>query len=301
MKKKGKENIANILALTPIQQGMLYHYLKEPASGLYFEQLTLKLSGRVDKEHFEKAWKTVIQTNEMLRTQFRWKKLKEPVGVILKQHQIEPQYYNFPDKPPAGERQDAWLEEIKAIDRKEGFDLQEIPFRITLCKHDTNRHTLIISNHHILYDGWSTGIILKEFFTAYNTLSKGKAPEPITKTPFKDFIKWHLDRDQNKEKEFWKNYLSGFENQRQLSIKKKKNREEVTITETYSSRFEDSLAKETEMLAEKYKLTPASLLYGAWGLLLQRYNNNEDVVFGTTVSGRNAAVKGIEDMVGLFI
>ncbi|MCP4154621.1 MAG: hypothetical protein GY757_43255, partial [bacterium] len=336
MKKKDKKNIANIMALTPVQQGMLFLYLKEPADGLYFEQLTLELStlelstlerstlehsGRIEKELFEKAWNTVIQTNEMQRTFFRWEKIKNPVGVVLKQHHIKPRYYDSQDScskvcPPQGatplkkaipdpdqeqNRQKARLEEIKAKDRKEGFDLQEVPFRITLYKHEDRRYTMIISHHHILYDGWSNGIILKEFFTAYDLLSKGKTPEPIAKTKFKDFIKWQQDRDKNKEKEFWKNYLSGIDAQRELSIKGKKNREGVIITEAYGTKFEDTLTKEAEMFAEKHKLTPASLLYASWGLLMQRYNNNEDVIFGTTVSGRNAGVKGIEDMVGLFI
>ncbi|MCP4151900.1 MAG: AMP-binding protein, partial [bacterium] len=316
MKKSGKKNIANILALTPMQQGMLFHYLKEPTSGLYFEQLTLELStlelstlelstlelsGCVEKKLFEKAWNTVIQTNEMLRTQFRWEKIKNPVQVVLKQHHIKPRYYDSQEHHREQNRQTGWLEEIKTKDRKEGFDLQEVPFRVTLCKHETNRHTLIISNHHILYDGWSNGIILKEFLTAYDTLTKGKAPEPITKTQFKDFITWHQSRDKNKEKEYWKNYLSGLDTPGELSIKSKKNRPGVSIMETYGARFNDTLAKETEIFTEKYKITTAALLYAAWGLLLQRYNNNDDVIFGTTVSGRNAGIKGIEEMVGLFI
>ncbi|MCP4155148.1 MAG: amino acid adenylation domain-containing protein, partial [bacterium] len=336
MKKKTKENIADILALTPMQQGMLFHYFKEPTSALYFEQLTLELftlelftlelstlelstlelstlelstlelSGRVEKKLFEKAWNTVIQTNEMLRTVFRWEKIKNPVQVILKQHQIKPRYYNFPIKPEAADtaaqtEQKVTLEEVKTKDREEGFDLREVPFRITLYKHEKHRYTMIISHHHILYDGWSTGIILKEFFDAYDMLTKGKTPKPITKTQYKEFIEWHRKRDKNKEKEYWKNYLKGIEPQKELSIKRKKNRTEVTITATSETRIEDALTKKIQQYAEKHKLTPASLLYAAWGLLIQRYNNTEDVLFGTTVSGRNAGVKGIEEMAGLFI
>ncbi|MCP4150456.1 MAG: hypothetical protein GY757_22100, partial [bacterium] len=154
-------------------------------------------------------------------------------------------------------------------------------------------------NHHILYDGWSTGIILKEFFNAYDMLTKGKKPKPKTKTQFKEFIKQH--RNKNKEKEYWKNYLKGFDAQKELSIKRKKNRAAETITAHYETRIENTLTKEIEQFAEEQKLTAPSVLYGAWGLLMQRYNNTGDVIFGTTVSGRNAAVKEIEEMVGLFI
>ncbi|MCP4157138.1 MAG: hypothetical protein GY757_56020 [bacterium] len=334
MKQEDKKNIADILALTPMQQGMLFHYLKDPTSELYFEQLTLELStlelstlelstlelstlelsGKVDRKHFEKAWNTVIQTNEMLRTRFRWEKIKTPVQIVLKQHHIKPRYYNFPveqgtaapapqeaykEAPAALPEQEARLEEIKTKDRKEGFDLREVPFRITLYKNEEHRYTMIISHHHILYDGWSTGIILKEFFNAYDTLTKGKTLKPKTKTQFKDFITWH--RNKNKEKKYWKNYLKEFDAQKELSIKRKKNRVAAAITTNYETRLKDTLTKEIETFAEKYKLTPASVLYGAWGLLMQRYNNTEDAICGTTVSARNAGLKGIEETVGLCI
>ncbi|MCP4213725.1 MAG: AMP-binding protein, partial [bacterium] len=321
MKKLEKENVSNVLALTPMQEGILFHYLKEPGSALYFEQLCLELSGAVEKEIFEKAWNSVIQTNEMLRTLFRWEKINNPVQVILKQHSIKPRYYNFSnpyeahektsnergssallERPtPGRNRQAARPEKIKAEDGKEGFDLRDVPFRITLCKHTDRRYTMIISHHHILYDGWSNGIILKEFFRTYNDFAGGKKTAGPIKTPFETFIKWSLERDTKKEKEFWKHYLSGPGPQTEFALKGKKNKEADFITETYRTRLKNSLCKRADLLAGKHKITPAALLYGAWGLLLQRYNNSGDVIFGTTVSGRNAGVKGIEDMVGLFI
>ncbi|MCP4152097.1 MAG: AMP-binding protein, partial [bacterium] len=311
MKKNTKENIANILALTPTQEGMLFHYLKEPGSQLYFEQLTLELSGKVENTLFEKAWNTVIQTNEMLRTHFRWEKIKKPVQVIQKQHHIKPQYYKI---PAIGERQQKIrLEEIAANDRKEGFDLQQVPFRITLCrtlcrtlsptqsKHGESKYTLIISNHHILYDGWSTGIILKEFLKAYNGLARGNKIAMPIKTPFKDYIKWTQQKEIEKEQAFWKNYLNDIEPQAGLSIKRKKKRPQETVIKTRIARFDETLSKDVDTFVGQHKITPATVLYTAWGVLQQRYNNDEDVIFGTTVSGRNAGVKGIEEMVGLFI
>ncbi len=68
MGKLNPKRIENVLALTPLQEGILFHYLKNPGSDYYFEQLCLDISGEIDVRHFEKAWNMVIETNEMLRT-----------------------------------------------------------------------------------------------------------------------------------------------------------------------------------------------------------------------------------------
>ena len=95
LNKKGRKDIEDIIALTPTQEGMLFHYLKEPQSDAYFEQLCLVIRGDVDIKKFEEAWNHVIRTNEMLRTVFRWEKLEKPVQIILKEHQLQLNYYDF--------------------------------------------------------------------------------------------------------------------------------------------------------------------------------------------------------------
>ncbi|HLP57950.1 MAG TPA: condensation domain-containing protein, partial [Candidatus Deferrimicrobium sp.] len=82
MEKLDPNQIENIIALTSLQEGMLFHYLQVPQSQLYFEQLSLEISGEIDVSHFEKAWQVVIETNEMLRTVFRWEKVENPVQIV---------------------------------------------------------------------------------------------------------------------------------------------------------------------------------------------------------------------------
>jgi hypothetical protein len=72
------KDIEDIATLTPLQEGMLFHYLKDPENDHYFEQLSLEVSAKIDVEIFEKAWNAVIETNKMLRTSFRWEKLNKP-------------------------------------------------------------------------------------------------------------------------------------------------------------------------------------------------------------------------------
>jgi len=208
VEKLDPKSIENILALTPLQEGMLFHYLQAPRGGLYFEQLSLEISGTIDSALFEKAWNTVVRTNEMLRTVFRWEKMEKPSQIILKEHQCQLIFHDLSAKD--GDQRNAELDEIKTKDREDGFDLNRVPFRVILCKLDETQYEIIISNHHIIYDGWSTGIILKEFFSAYRRLSKGEVFTPPVKPGFKEFVKWLQRQDNAKEEKSWESYLKEF-------------------------------------------------------------------------------------------
>ena len=298
MKRLDRNRIENILALTPLQEGMLFHYLEDPHSQFYCEQLSLEISGTVDIQFFEKAWNVVIETNEMLRTVFRWEKLEKPSQIILKEHKCNVSFYDLAAKD-SGQKKTA-LEEMKDKDRREKFDLHQVPFRVTLCKLDETKYQMVVSNHHILYDGWSNGVILKEFFNTYHELCNGGLPLNIPAKPtFNEFIRWIQSQDKNRQEKFWREYLAGVETQTELPIKKRT--EETARTEDYSIILEEDIKGKLDVFVKNNRVTLAPVFYTAWGILLQKYCDSEDVIFGTTVSGRSAGIKGIEDMVGLFI
>ena len=300
MAQLNKKNIEDIFALASMQEGMLLHYLKNPHSEHYIEQLSLDISGKIEREIFEKTWNTVTRANEMLRTVFRWEKVENPIQLTLKEYRLKPVYYDFSDETVAdGE---TWLEGIKSKDREKEFDLTEVPFRVTLCKIEEDRYEMIICNHHILYDGWSNGIILREFFETYNALSlpHGNIPGKPAKTKFKEYIRFVQNRDTTGEESFWRNYLKGVNTQTELSVKRRRVKPGKGAA-TYLTGLGKNPTGELSDFVRTHKITFASLIYGAWGILLQKYNNAEDVVFGTTVAGRNTRVRGIEHIVGLFI
>ena len=296
-KKMDKSQIEEIMALTPMQEGMLFHYLKEPEDDQYFEQLSLRILGTIDTEVFKKSWELITSRNEMLRTFFRWEKIQNPVQIVLKNYKAEVKFYDFSkDNSSLGVYN---LQELKKKDKNKKFDLRQVPFRITLCRMGEQEYEMLISNHHILFDGWSTGIILKEFFDIYETLSNNKALELPTKTKFKEFIKYINNKNSLLEEEYWKEYLKGYEEVHIVNEKTKENC--IKIMEQYSFSTNDSIKKEIDLFIKTKRITLAGLIYSTWGILLQKYTNSSDVIFGTTLSGRNPRIKGIEDMVGLFI
>ncbi|SDX35692.1 non-ribosomal peptide synthase domain TIGR01720/amino acid adenylation domain-containing protein [Marininema mesophilum] len=296
MAKLDKQNVEDILSLTPTQEGILFHYLKDPESEEYVEQLSIELLGEVNEEHVRGAWESVMQSNEMLRTVFRWEKVKAPVQIVLKEHPLQWTVLDLQGK--SEQEKQVLLSEMQRQDRERKFDLGEVPFRITLCKLEKEKNVMIINNHHILYDGWSNGLLLKEFVDAYRCVSQGEAYLPPNKKKYRDFVKYIQEQDKNGQQQFWQEYLAGFDAQTTLLSN------ESTHGQQGGQERHDliHLAKEPlDQFAREHEVTLASLIYSVWGTLLQRYNHSQDIIFGTTVSGRSGAFKGIEDLVGLFI
>ncbi|AUZ37550.1 hybrid non-ribosomal peptide synthetase/type I polyketide synthase [Bacillus sp. MBGLi79] len=301
MKKIDKNNIANILGLTTIQEGLLFHHLMEPEGNAYFEQMLIKLESEPARDLFEKAWQQTVQQNEMLRTVFRWKETAKPIQVILKHHNIDIRYQSIPFEK--GISQDKLKEELAARDRREPFQLQEVPFRVTLYQTEENGIWMMISFHHILMDGWSMGIVLKEWMESYQALSMGQTPVVSQKPSYQAFVKWQQEQ-QRKTKDsqalFWKGLLKDWEPVQLLPNTERPGKRNAIFSK-HEIQLPVSAGKALRSLAAERQVTLASILYSVWGLLLKKYSDQEEVVFGTTVSGRSADVPGIEQMTGLFI
>lgn len=342
--KIDRQNVEDLLNITPMQAGILFHYLTNQESGQYFEQLSLNVSGKVDFGIFMRAWNQVVARNEMLRTVFAWEKIDKPVQIVLKRLEPTLRSYDFSDEAKVkaacerdflqevthasktnvaytesladqargiGEselkliemqaQQVQLVEAVREADRREGFDLERGPlFRVTLIKLGSASYEMMISNHHIIYDGWSNGVILQEFFTAYRELAAGREPVWETKTRYKEYLQWLHKQDQRAEEKFWREYLQGFVSKTPLPADCKVEGD-LQKVDKLVCQIPHELAISVEELAKQLKVTFGAIFYAIWGLFLQKYNNLDDSVFGTTVSGRPGALPGVEKMVGLFI
>ncbi|PDX99224.1 non-ribosomal peptide synthetase [Bacillus pseudomycoides] len=297
-----KENVEDILALTPLQKGILFHHLSSGENGLYQNLFTLKLSGVFDLVIFKKAWEEVISTNEVLRTVYMWENVNTPIQIVLKSKELIFDYYDFSDK----NKEEALfsVEKTKETNKNRQIDLTKDPFKVILCKISSNIYEMIISNHHILYDGWSNSLIFKEFFEAYNHLINGKSSPNYrnSKTDYKEYIKWVQEQNKESNLNYWETYLKGFHETTTLAISEKNaNRYSVNQQLTHTLLLQEEFKKKLNNFSKLNDLTMASPLYLAWGILLKRYSQKNDIVFGTTISGRPPSIRGIENMVGLFI
>ncbi len=298
MNKLDRENIEDIVSLTPMQEVMLFNYLNGQGNKQYNEQTRYRISGDINPVLLKKALDFVAHNNEMLRTVYRWQGFRKPVQVILKQYMFPIMEYDFSMESP--EEAERLADRIEQKDRENRLDIAVHPFRIILCRIDHKRYDIIITNHHIIYDGWSHAVFLKELKDAYISFYLGREMQRPIKNRYKEFVKWLGRQDKDSQREFWKAYLEGFGHK--TVIPYKANKPEESTEERY---YEQALGEETVKLIKQYckdhNVTLATFIYGTWGMLLHKYTGNRDIVFGVTLSGRTAEIKGIESMVGLFI
>ena len=298
--KIDKRNVEDIIGLSPIQGGILFHYLLDKSSSQYFEQYSYRLKGILELEKFYKAWESVIANNEMLRVVYRWKEVEEPIQIILKHMPFRMNYMDL-----SSEYEDSLediLNNIKAREREIKFDLMEGSLlRLNLCKLKEDTYEMIVNNHHILFDGWSYMIILKEFLQVYNSLILGITPIPERRLKFKEYLKWLKNQSIKDGEAFWRQYLKEYI-PRNLLPADHKCSEQCINAVNHSTLLIPQLVEKIQMSANDNEVTSGTILTAAWGLLLQFYNNSRDITFGVTTSGRSsAALHGIETLVGLVI
>ena len=294
-----RANLEDLYELSPMQQGMLFHTLYSPTSGIYFEQSIFTIEGDFDHAAFQRAWQRVVNRHSILRTGLVWEGVEKPLQIVYRSINvlIEEQDWREFD----GEQQDEMLEKFIRNDQARGFDLARPPLmRLALIRISNSVYKFIWSRHHLILDRWSRAIVLKEVFALYEAFCKDLEPELEEVRPYGDYIAWLLKQDPAAAESFWRRSLSGFENPTEMRIGYgSSNRQE-----TYDQQSEQLSAEATSSLrrfAREQKLTMNTLVQGAWSLLLSRYSGESDVLFGATVAGRPAELAGVERMVGLFI
>ena len=299
------ENLEAIYRLSPVQEGILFHSLDEPDSGLYVRHLVVELSGTLEVERLQAAWARLVERHAALRTSFHWQEVAHPVQVVARRVTLPWEEKDWRDLAHLSddERQRSMAELLRA-DLQRGFDLAQPPLlRLTLVRTGEAAWELVWSFHHLILDGWSLILLLREVFSIYAELCRGGKPAAGKAAPYKDFITWQERQDGAAAERFWRRSLAGFSAPTPLPAVRPR-----AVAGEGSRSFEErgtDLSIETTAalvrLAKQHGLTVNTLLQGAWALLLSRFSQKGDVVFGTTVSGRSAPLAGIESMVGLLI
>ncbi|MEH1920952.1 amino acid adenylation domain-containing protein [Nostoc sp.] len=296
------KNIESIYPLSPMQQGMLFHTLYEPESGMYLEQFCLTLSGKIDITVLQQACLRVMKRHPVLRTLVVWEKQEKPLQVVCKQ--VDLPWHNYDWRSLSLEEQQEQLEIFLEADRVQGFVLDKAPLmRFSLIQIADDIYEFVWSFHHLLIDGWSWPILCKEVFAFYNALLKGKYLYLNTPRPYRDYINWLQQQDLKAAEIFWQQQLHGFTNPTRLLLNRGEG-QNFQQPKTYHEQHYCLSATITAALqsqAQQYHLTLSTFVQAAWALLLSRYTDESEVVFGSTVSGRPPTLSGVESMVGLFI
>ena len=296
------KNVEDVYPLTPVQGGMLFHTLYEPGSGVYVENLGWTLKGALNISEFERAWQHVTDRHSILRTAFFSEGLEEPLQVVRRRVKLHIEYEDLRGLD-AGQQQEH-LDTYIHSERKRGFEMTKAPLiRLAILHWAEDTYRIVWSHHHMLLDGWSVALMLKEVFLLYEAYSKGKEFSLDQSPPYSHYIAWVQQQDKTSAEEFWAKRLKGFTAPTPVGIDRLK-KDQYSGDGNFIEqelRLSADATGSLQALARQQKLTLNTIVQGAWALLLSRYSGQQDIVFGIIVSNRPAELAGVESMVGLFL
>jgi amino acid adenylation domain-containing protein len=295
-----QKNIEDIYPLSPMQQGMLFHSLLAPESGAYIVQSCYEVQGSLNLIAFEQAWQQVINRHSILRTAFVWENLEKPLQVVGKEINSLTLYQDW--QHLTLEQQKTQLNFLLKTKRKQGFNLAKAPLMsFNLIKIRDNIYQFIWTYHHLLLDGWSVPLIVKEFIALYETIIQGQNSPLEKPRPYRDYIAWLQQQDLSNAKTFWSQRLKGLTTPTTIiRLTHRLNSPNQNYQEKHLQLSEE-ITEKILSFAKPNKLTVNTLVQAAWAIILSYYSGENDVIFGATYSGRPTSLTEAEQMVGLFI
>lgn len=286
--------------MTPIQHGMLLHTGMSPNSGVDIYQVIIDFHEGLNVEAFITAWKNVVKRHDVFRSSFHWDESSAPFQLFE-----DDVHLDFAEKDFSGgshQEQGMAIRQYIESDRIRGFDMTKPPLiRLAMLKFTKNTYCCILTFHHIIVDGYSIGILLREFSEFYdNKVSPSLLPTPIS---FRKYLTCLGDRSHEESKVWWKQLLSGVESATELLSNRGEHDKKVGIMATQCINFSESDLQLLRSFSEKKdSRTYWGLLFlTGWAQVLHRYSGKDDVVFGYTRACRSGVLYGIQDIVGLLI
>ncbi len=296
-----ESEIEDVYDLTPLQAGMVFHdgdnaYVVQHIFGVN------SLQEPLDPQRLADALTAVGRRHSALRAALVHEGLERPRQVVLSGRGLELTYIDLrtADRPMN-------VDELAAAELARGIDIAREPLLRTVLVTDANgRHHLMLTYHHAILDGWSLGLILGDLDRYHQMLTDGQSPEDVWAfaeheaagaPSFGEFAQTIAGRDLTATRAHWNDLLSGYEGCGEFSPAEPADR----VGDTGRVEFDTTgqLAQRLSGVASAYSTTLSTIVEAAWGLVLQRANGCDDVVFGKIVSGRDHA--DAETVVGLFI
>ncbi|HEY0844904.1 MAG TPA: amino acid adenylation domain-containing protein [Noviherbaspirillum sp.] len=297
-----RRNISNLYPLSPLQEGMFYHALRDPGSRAYFEQIDFALPGELDDAAYLRAWQDLVDRHDILRTVFAVRKLPQPLQIVLRASPLSVVHEDLRGLP--AEEAEKRIASYRETDLAQGFDLTAaVPMRLALFTL-ADRRRVVWSFHHILLDGWSLAILQADLDALYAARRKGVRAALPSAAPFSAYIKWLGQRDRKEGLAFWQARLQGLELPtpvpRRLDARFLRTLPPYTVGEVRHA-LSAKAAEALPRLAASHGVTVSLVVQALWGMLLARMNGQRDAAFAATVSGRPEALEEAGRTVGIFI
>jgi amino acid adenylation domain-containing protein len=294
-----RESVERVDPLTPVQQGMLFHDLAAADASPYHRQAFFRLLGTVDPGLTEAVWNQLLGRHALLRSVFDYERTAQPLRIVLKSQTVD---FGFTDlsRTDAEAEIQAWRRE----DLRRGFDLRrDRLIRVHLFKIGDDLFEMAWTHPHILLDGWSGAILMDEFAQLYAASLHG-TEDPLPPPGDLDaYLAALASRDRSSAATHWRGLLSGYDTLATLPRAAAPSAWANARPRPAEHRFriDETQTASLGALASGQGVTLGIVLQAIWGLLLGRWTDRRDVVFGIVVSGRTVATQDVDRLVGMFI
>ncbi|MDX3452286.1 amino acid adenylation domain-containing protein [Streptomyces sp. ME02-8801-2C] len=293
-----RSGISDILPLSPLQEGLLFHALYDDdlAPDVYAAQQVLELTGEVDPAAVRAAGQALLDRHPNLRACFRRRETGQPFQIVPTDVELPWSEVDLATKDDEAERDLAW-QRLLDDERTRRFDLSRPPLlRHLLVRWAPDRYRLVITNHHILLDGWSKQLLVREFSALY----AGEHPTALpTVPPYRDYLAWLARQDRTAAERAWQGALAGLTGPTLLAPGAAP--ATPALPRELVVELSEELTARAETTARAVGVTLNTLVQAAWGVLLGRLTGRTDAVFGQTVTVRPPELPNVASMVGFCI
>ncbi|GAB08435.1 putative non-ribosomal peptide synthetase [Gordonia araii NBRC 100433] len=290
---------AAVWSLSPLQRGLYFQHelVADETDGLdvYATQAVIGFEGKVDEARLRSAIANVLARHRALRAGFVRAASGTVVAVIPSEVDPPVEVRDVSDDPDA-------LDALAGAERLRPFDLAAPPVIRFVLARGTGSDSLVVTNHHILFDGWSGPLVLADLLSYYATggpAIPGADVRPGAQGDFADYLAQIAATDQATSIAAWRTALAGLDGPTLVGTGAGVDRD--GLPEQERSHLGPELTARLAAMGRERQVTVSTVLQAAWAVFLSRLTGNTTVCFGETVSGRPAQLDGVETMIGLFI
>ncbi len=277
--------IEDIYPLTALQ-GLLLVDARTAADGRA-DILSFTLRGPIHPAHIKRAWRLVHDRHPSMRAAFVWEKVPQPMQMVRR------------DAVPWVKIADIDLAPAELLEAND-WPLSTAPqIRLAIVPTGRDEHRLVVGYRPSMFDGWSVALVMREFLSAIDNLTKGRQPSLPPCHPFRDYVAWLKSQDIDEADQFWRDALAGID----LTTPIRAHRpaaDAQSAAETTVKPMGAERAVALKAFAQALRTTPNMVLQALWAILLRAYGAKDDVVFGAATSGRPTDVPNVDSMVGVF-
>lgn len=290
------------LPLSPMQQGILFHTLYTPDEGVYVEYVHCTFRSDFDKDAFSRAWRHLMERHPVLRSTFLWKGVDEPRRVVHPVAEPIIEFYDWRGWSPARARQELGAH-LERADRRT-FELESHPpMHLSTFQLEDASFDFVWTFHDLLLDGWSTATVLTEFRETYEAFRAGAEPALSPVAPYIRYLEWVQGQSGGATARYWERALDGLSAPTSLPLPRPvgANGSNAARYRRCSGLLSVEATERLRQTARAHGLTLHDVVQGAWAIVLSAYTGEEEVIFGSVISGRSVDLPGVDSMVGVLV